>query len=56
MREACGYSKSPVMTVLGLIGVILFIPCIIGLAAGVTWVVVKLSPSKSFQKPPEPSP
>jgi hypothetical protein len=37
-------------TVLGLIGVVLFIPCIIGIAAGVTWVVVKLSPSKSFPK------
>ena len=33
-------------TVLGLLGVALFIPCIIGLAAGMTWVVVKFSPSK----------
>ena len=31
-------------TVLGLLGVALYIPCIIGIAAGVTWVVVKVSP------------
>jgi hypothetical protein len=37
-------------TVLGLLGVVLFIPCIIGIAAGVTWVVVRFSPSKSFPK------
>ena len=33
-------------TVLGLIGVVVFIPTIIGIAAGMTWVVVKFSPSK----------
>jgi hypothetical protein len=31
-------------TVLGLVGVIIFIPCVIGLAAAVTWVVIRLSP------------
>ena len=31
-------------TVLGLLGVAIYIPCIIGIAAGVTWVVVKVSP------------
>ena len=31
-------------TVLGLIGFALFIPAIIGLAAGMTWIVVKISP------------
>ena len=31
-------------TVLGLLGVAVYIPCIIGIAAGVTWVVVKVSP------------
>jgi hypothetical protein len=34
-------------TVLGLIGLVLYIVAIISLAAGVTWIVVKLSPSKS---------
>jgi hypothetical protein len=34
-------------TVLGLIGLALYIVVIVGLASGVTWVVVKLSPSKS---------
>jgi hypothetical protein len=42
-------------TVLGLIGVAVFIPAIIGLAAGMTWVVVKVSPSKSIPKSPPPS-
>ena len=31
-------------TVLGLVGVAIYIPCIIGIAAGVTWVVVRVSP------------
>jgi hypothetical protein len=34
-------------TVLGLLGLVVYIVAIISLAAGVTWVVVKLSPSKS---------
>ena len=34
-------------TVLGLIGLTFYIVVIVGLAAAVTWVVVKLSPSKS---------
>jgi hypothetical protein len=34
-------------TVLGLIGLVFYIASIVSLAAGVTWVVVKLSPSKS---------
>jgi hypothetical protein len=34
-------------TVLGLIGLVVYIAVIISLACGVTWVVVKLSPSKS---------
>jgi hypothetical protein len=43
-----------VSTVLGLLGVAVFIPAIIGLAAAVSWVVVKLSPSKSIPKSPPP--
>ena len=31
-------------TVLGLLGVAVYIPTIIAIAAGVTWVVVRLSP------------
>jgi hypothetical protein len=34
-----------VATVLGLIGVVVFIVCVVALAAGVTWTVVRLSPS-----------
>jgi len=34
-------------TVLGLIGLALYIVGILGIASGVTWLVVKLSPSKS---------
>ncbi len=34
-------------TVLGLLGLLVYMVIIIGLAAGVTWIVVKLSPSKS---------
>jgi hypothetical protein len=34
-------------TVLGLLGLLVYMIVIVGLAAGVTWLVVKLSPSKS---------
>jgi hypothetical protein len=34
-------------TVLGLIGLTVYILVIVGLASAVTWAVVKLSPSKS---------
>jgi len=37
-------------TVLGLLGVAVFIPCVIALAAAVTWLVVKISPAPA----PEP--
>ena len=36
---------SRVQTVLGLIGLAVFIACTIALAAGVTWAVVRLSPA-----------
>jgi hypothetical protein len=39
-----------VETLLGLIGMAIFIVCIIALAAGVTWVVVRLSPSPERKK------
>jgi hypothetical protein len=31
---------------------IAFIACVIALAAGVTWLVVKISPTKMSKKPP----
>jgi uncharacterized membrane protein YciS (DUF1049 family) len=34
-------------TVLGLLGLLVYIVGIVSLAAGVTWIVVKLSPSKA---------
>jgi len=36
-----------VHTVLGLLGVAVFIPCVISLAAGMTWAVVKISPPQA---------
>jgi hypothetical protein len=39
-----------VKDVLGLIGIALFIVAIISLAAGVTWLVVKVSPSPDEKK------
>ncbi len=38
-------------TVLGLLGIVVFGAFVIALAAGVTWVVVKVSPSEKPQKP-----
>ncbi|HZB35181.1 MAG TPA: hypothetical protein VE440_03820 [Gaiellaceae bacterium] len=37
--------------VLGLIGMVIFIAATIALAAGVTWLVVKITPSGSKKKP-----
>ena len=41
-------------SVLGLIGLIVFCTAAISLAAGITWLVVKLFPSGSKKKKPEP--
>jgi hypothetical protein len=35
-----------VLTVLGLLGMVVFIACVIAFAAGITWLVVKYSPAK----------
>ena len=43
-------------TVLGLIGIFVFCACVIALAAGVTWSVVKLLPAKPPKPPAEPKP
>jgi hypothetical protein len=42
-------------TVLGLIGFAAFIVCVVSLAAGVTWLVVRISPlpDTSAKKPAE---
>jgi hypothetical protein len=34
------------LNVLGLLGMLFFCACVISLAAGVTWLVVRLSPAK----------
>jgi hypothetical protein len=38
-------------TLLGLLGMLVYGACIIGLAAGVTWLVVKVSPSEKTPPP-----
>jgi hypothetical protein len=38
------------LNILGLLGMVVFIACVIALAAGVTWLVVKLSPPKSAKE------
>jgi len=44
-----------VSTVLGLLGVLVFIVAIISLAAGVTWLVVRLSPPANGNTAKTPS-
>jgi hypothetical protein len=39
-----------VATALGLVGIAVFIACVIALAAGVTWLVVKISPNPEDKK------
>jgi hypothetical protein len=43
-------------TVLGLLGIVVYILAILALAAGVTWLVVKISPTRDEPKPPKPQP
>jgi hypothetical protein len=45
-----GYPKAVVETVLGLIGLALFIVGVISLAAGITWTVVKITPAEKRPK------
>ena len=40
-------------TVLGLILMVVFIVCVIAFASGVTWLVVKISPSKEARETSE---
>jgi hypothetical protein len=43
-------------TVLGLLGIVVWIVSVIALAAAVTWVVVKISPAEKTPKKDEPAP
>jgi hypothetical protein len=43
-----------VRDVLGILGIAVFIVCVISLAAAVTWAVVRLTPQR--KKKPEPPP
>ena len=54
MRGARGY-PSPVATALGLVGVAVFIVGVIALAAGVTWLVVRISPTPGSKPKAEPA-
>src|SRR6266540_2598762 len=51
-NPAGGYSRSAVADALGLLAMLVFIVCVIALAAAMTWLVVRFSPAK---KPSEPS-
>jgi hypothetical protein len=42
------------LNVLGLLGFAVFIVCVIATAAGVTWLVVKFSPTKKPEAAPKP--
>ena len=48
-----GYSRTALENVLGLIGMVIFIVATIALAAGITWVVVKITPSGPRKPKPE---
>jgi hypothetical protein len=39
--------------VIGLLGLALFIVCVIGLAAGITWLVIRVTPKKHEEPKPE---
>jgi hypothetical protein len=39
-----------VANVLGILGILVFIACVIALAAGITWLVVRLSPKPGSKK------
>ena len=51
MLEARGYPRRIMTNVLGVIGILIFIASVIALAAGVTWIVVKISPTKTAPGP-----
>jgi len=42
-------------TILGLLAFVAYVAAIIGLAAGVTWIVVKVTPPQKKPKPTDPA-
>jgi hypothetical protein len=46
------YSRTAMATALGLVGIVVFICCVIALAAAVTWAVVRLTPEPRKPEPP----
>jgi hypothetical protein len=50
MRGTWGYSRLVIDSALGLLGLIVFVVAVISLAAGVTWLVVKIFPSSAQKK------
>jgi hypothetical protein len=45
-----------IANILGLLGIVVFIVCVIALAAAVTWAVVRISPKPGSKKnKPEPA-
>jgi hypothetical protein len=53
--RATGLFYEPVDDVLGLLGLALFILCVIAIAAGVTFLVVRFSPKPAAKKTEPPS-
>jgi FlaG/FlaF family flagellin (archaellin) len=45
-----------VSSVFGVLALIVYVAVIIGLAAAITWLVIKLSPGKDKKKPQAPDP
>ena len=44
-------------TAIGLIGLVIFVACVVGLAAGITWLVVKADAVlRRMRQKPEPAP
>jgi hypothetical protein len=43
-------------TILGLLGILVWIAAVMALAAGVTWAVIRLSPGGKSEKKPEQAP
>jgi hypothetical protein len=41
-----------VSNVLGLIGFVFYIVCVIGVAAGITWLVVRITPTRKPKEEP----
>ena len=46
MPWAPGYSREPVSDALGLLAFVGYVAAVVGVAAGVTWAVVRLTPSR----------